>query len=226
MLAMTVGVVVFLLTCIVPKFETMLRGKVLPTPTRLLLASGELLRHHGHWLAIAVGIVVAGVVWYCRTPHGRIMLDTVLLHLPGVAGLYRTGALARCSRTLGLLLQAGVPMHQALDHTQEVAGSHAFRRLWQRAQNNVVNGGAVLDALRGQDLCGPGFEQLVAAGEATATLDKVLQKVAAQQTKDLERRIKDLLTVLEPMLVLAMAAIVGFVALAIMMPIFRMSRGG
>jgi len=226
MLTMTVGVVVFLLTCIVPRFETMLRGKVLPGPTKVLLATGELLRNHGHWLALAATAAIAGAVWFLRTPRGRIVLDTLLLRLPGVAGLYRGGVLARCTRTFGLLLQAGVPVHQALEHTREVAGSHAFRTMWERAQHSVVNGGSVLDAVRGQDLCGSGFEQLVAAGEATATLDKVMQKVGARQTKDLERRIKDLLTILEPMMVLAMAAIVGFVALAIMMPIFRMSRGG
>ena len=170
MLTMTVGVVVFLLTCIVPRFESMLRGKVLPTPTRLLLAGGELLRGHGHWLAIGAAVLASAAVWYCRTPRGRITLDSLLLHLPGVSGLYRTGVLARCTRTLGLLLQAGVPVHQALEHTREVAGSHAFRMLWQRAQHNVVNGGSVLDAVRGRDLCGPGFEQLVAAGEACGAI--------------------------------------------------------
>jgi type IV pilus assembly protein PilC len=225
MLTMTVGVVVFLLTCIVPKFESMLRGKQLPKPTEILLLLGDLLRNHGHWLGLGTAILVTGLVLFVRTPRGRVWLDAVALRTPGVAPLYRTAVLARCTRTFGLLLQAGVPMHQALEHTQEVAGSAAYRAIWQRAQKAVVGGGSLLDAVRNQPLFGPSLEQLVAAGEATATLDRVMQKVAAQQTKDLERRIKDLLTIIEPVMVLMMAAIVGFVALSIMMPIFKMSRG-
>jgi type IV pilus assembly protein PilC len=225
MLSMTVAVVVFLLTCIVPKFESLLRGKQIPLPTQMLLAAGQFLGTHGHWLALGCAAIVVASVLALRTEPGRVWLDGAMLRTPGVAALCRTAILARCTRTLGLLLEAGVPLHQALEHTQEVAGSHSFRTLWHRARQKVVNGGALLDAVRGQPLLGGNFEQLVAAGEATATLDRVMLKVGQQQTKDLERRIRDLLTIVEPMMVLTMAAIVGFVALSIMMPIFKMSRG-
>jgi type IV pilus assembly protein PilC len=225
MLVMTAGVVVFLLTFIVPKFESLLRGKQLPLPTEILLAMGDFLRHHGYWLAAGLGVVVTGMVMALRTPRGQIWLDHVMLRTPGVGALYRTGVLARCTRTLGLLLQSGVPLHTALEHTQEVAGSHAYRELWQRSRHAVVNGAALLDTVRGQPLLGPGFEPLVGAGEATATLDRVMLKVSQKLTKDLERAIRDLVTVVEPLMVLVMAVIVGFVALSIMMPIFKMSRG-
>ena len=225
MLVVTLAVVVFLLTSIVPKFESLLRGKQLPAPTELLLAAGDLLTRHG--LALGVGAVIAlALAWLAaNTERGRIAIDAAALRLPGVAGLYRTAVLARCTRTLGLLLQAGVPLHQALEHTREVAGSEAFRRLWHRAHRSVIDGGALSDAIRRQPLLDAGFEQLVTAGEAVARLDQVMLKVAAQKTRDLERRIKDLVTVLEPMMVVMMAGVVGFVALSIMMPIFKLSRG-
>jgi type IV pilus assembly protein PilC len=225
MLLVTTGVVVFLLLVIVPKFESMLRGKQLPLPTQILLAIGDFLGRHGASLGIALVAIVLAMVFGARTRRGRVAVDAVALYTPGVAGLYRTSVLARCTRTLGLLLQAGVPLHQALEHTAEVAGSDAYRRLWLQAQRTVVEGGSLLEAIRGRPLFGAGLEQLVAAGEATARLDSVMQKVAAQQSRDLERRIKDLLTMLEPMMVVMMAAVVGFVALSIMMPIFKMSRG-
>ena len=224
MLTLTVGVVIFLLTYIVPKFERLLRGKTLPTPTRALLAAGDFLRDHGLWLGLAAIALVVGAVVFLRTPAGRSWLDRVLLRLPILAPVVRTAALARSTRTFGLLLQSGVPVHAALEHTQEVAGSPSFRALWQRARQQVTNGGSLLDAVRGQPLLGANFEQLVAAGEATASLDRVMQKIAGQFAKDLERRVRDLLTVLEPLMVVAMAAIVGFVALSIMLPIFQMSR--
>lgn len=224
MLVLTFGVVTFLLTYIVPKFEKLLRGKTLPTPTRALLAIGDFLSAYGPWLGAGMfALTVLGFVLLKR-PAGQVFLDRVLLRVPVLAPLVRTAALARTTRTFGLLLQSGVPVHAALDHTQEVAGSASYRALFQRAQRQVVHGATLADALRGQPLLGANFEQLVAAGEATATLDRVMLKVAAQYGKDLERRVRDLLTVLEPLMVVVMAAVVGFVALSIMLPIFQMSR--
>jgi type IV pilus assembly protein PilC len=224
MAMLTAGVVVFLLTFIVPKFEKLLRGKQLPRPTRMLLAAGDFVTANAWLLAGGIAAAVVGLAWFVRTARGRVWLDRLLLSLPGIGPLYRTAVLARCSRTFGLLLHAGVPVHGALEYTQEVAGSASFHALWQRARERVVGGATLLDALRGQPLLGPSFEQLIAAGEQTATLDRVMQKHADHQTKDLERRIRDLLTIVEPLMVLVMAVVVGFVALSIMLPIFQMSR--
>jgi type IV pilus assembly protein PilC len=224
MAALTCGVVVFLLTFIVPKFEKLLRGKQLPRPTRMLLAIGDFVTGNAWVLGGGLLAVAVGAVLFVRTVRGRVWLDRVLLALPGVGPLYRTAVLARCTRTFGLLLHAGVPVHNALEYTQEVAGSASFHALWQRARERVVGGATLLDALRGQRLLGSTFEQLIAAGEQTATLDRVMQKHADHQTKDLERRIRDLLTIVEPLMVLFMAVVVGFVALSIMLPIFQMSR--
>lgn len=224
MLVLTLGVVTFLLTFIVPKFERLLRGKTLPTPTRALLAIGDFLSAHGPVLGVGALVLAAVAFVLLRRPAGLAFLDRLLLRLPVLAPLVRTAALARATRTFGLLLQSGVPVHAALEHTQEVAGSRSYRELFQRAQRMVVHGATLSDALRGQPLLGTNFEQLVAAGESTATLDKVMLKVAGQYAKDLERRVKDLVTLLEPLMVVVMAGVVGFVALSIMLPIFQMSR--
>ncbi|MFY9341399.1 MAG: type II secretion system F family protein, partial [Planctomycetota bacterium] len=225
MAVMTAGVVVFLLTCIVPKFETLLRGKPLPTPTRLLLAAGDLLQHHWPWLLAGLAAAITGAMLALRTTAGAVWFDAVLLRLPGIGALRRTVIHARCTRTFGLLLQAGVPLPAALEHTAEVAGSQAFAVIWQRARQTVTNGGSLREAVADRPLLGSSFGQLVAAGEATASLDRVMLKLGQKLTKDLERAIRDLVTIVEPVMVLLMAAIVGFVALSIMMPIFKMSRG-
>jgi type IV pilus assembly protein PilC len=224
MLALTVGVVVFLLTYIVPKFEKLFRGKPLPTPTRMLLLLGEGTREYGLWVLAALAVAAIAAFLFVRTRRGARALDGVLLHMPVVSGIYRTAAITRSIRTLGLLLQSGVPVHQALEHTEEVAASPALSALWRRARNNVVGGRSLLEAVRGSPLLGPTFEQLVAAGEATATLDRVMLKASQQYTKDLERRIRDLITLIEPAMVILMGGVVGFVALSIMLPIFQMSK--
>jgi len=225
MLVMTIAVVVFLLTYIVPKFEKLFRNKTLPLPTRILMALGDGVQSYGLWVLVGAAVLITAAVLFLRTPRGRRALDRVLLRAPLLSGVYRLAVIARSVRTLGLLLQTGVPLHAALEHTQEVAASPAYRALWQRARHNVTNGGSLLDAIRNTDLFNPTFEQLVAAGEATATLDKVMLKAAAQYTKDLERRLRDLMTLIEPAMVVLMGGVVGFVAMSIMLPIFRMSRG-
>jgi len=224
MLTLTVGVVIFLLTYIVPKFEKLFHGKPLPVPTRMLLALGEGTRVYGPWIGAAFVVAVVGTILFVRTPRGRRVFDGVMLHVPVVSGIYRAAAITRSIRTFGLLLQSGVPVHNALEHTEEVAASPALAALWRRARNNVVNGRSLLDAVRGSPLLGPTFEQLVAAGEATATLDRVMLKATRQYTKELERRIHDLITLIEPAMVILMGGVVGFVALSIMLPIFQLSR--
>ncbi len=224
MLSLTSAVVVFLLTWILPKFEGLLRGKQLPVPTRLLMALGDGVRAHGLWLLAGLAAALTAAILFVRSERGRRLVDHALLRLPGVAGIFRGAVMARCVRTFGLLLQSGVPVHTALEHTEEVASSLAYRALWQRARAEVVGGGTLRDAVRGSSLLGPTFVQLVAAGEATATLDRVMLKAANQYGKDLERRVRDLLTLVEPVMVVLMAAVVGFVALSIMLPIFQMSR--
>ncbi|MBL8727997.1 MAG: type II secretion system F family protein [Planctomycetes bacterium] len=225
MLVMTLGVVVFLLTYIVPKFEKLFRGKQLPLPTRILMALGEGAQAYGLYALAGLVVLLVGAVLFLRTPRGGRLFDGFVLGAPVLRRVYRTAVIARCVRTLGLLLQTGVPLHAALEHTQEVAVSPSYRSLWQRARHNVTNGGSLLDVIRNSPLFDPTFEQLVAAGEATATLDKVMTKAAAQYTKELERRLRDLMTLIEPAMVVLMGGVVGFVAMSIMLPIFRMSRG-
>lgn len=224
MLGMTVAVVAFLLLYIVPKFERLFRGKQLPLPTRILMTAGDWTAAYGLWALGGLAVAVVLLVCWLRTANGRGVADRITLALPVVGNVYRTAVVARSVRTLGLLLQTGVPMHAALDHTREVAASHAYRALWHRAQKNVLNGGSLLDVVRTSNLFGPTFSQLVSAGEATASLDRVMLKTAAQYTRDLERKIRDMVTLVEPTMVVMMGGIVGFVALSIMLPIFRMSQ--
>lgn len=224
MLGLTAVVVGFLLAFVVPRFERMFRGRTLPGPTRILIGLGDVVSHHGVWLLAAAAGAVIGLVLFLRTPRGVRGLDRLLLAVPGAAPLYRTAVLARCVRTLGLLLQSGVPVHAALEHARAVAGSPAYAALWQATRDHVMNGGSMAEALRGQPLVGSTLQQVVAAGESTACLDQAMLKTAAQYTRELERRIRDLLTLVEPAMVVLLGGVVGFIALSIMLPIFQMSR--
>ncbi|MEM7202807.1 MAG: type II secretion system F family protein [Planctomycetota bacterium] len=226
MLLLTGAVVVFMLGVIVPRFERLFAAKqaILPAPTRALMAVGNAVTSYWPWALLALVVSVVAAVAFARTADGRRTLDAALLRLPLFGPLYRQSVLARSARTLGLLVQAGVPVHAALDHAREVAGSATYAEFWRRAQQEVLNGSSLTDAVRGRGLVPPTFEQILAAGEATANLDGVLLKAAEQYYRELSRRARDVLTVVEPAMVVLMGGVVGFIALAIMLPIFRLAR--
>ncbi|MBK8974932.1 MAG: type II secretion system F family protein [Planctomycetes bacterium] len=224
MLGLMVAVVTFLLAFIVPRFEKLFRGRTLPGPTRILIAVGDFFTGNWPWLVAGVVAVVIAAVLFLRTSRGIRSLDQVLLRLPVIGSLYRTANMARSVQTLGLLTEAGVTLLVSLEHTQGVVSSPAHARLWQHVRQRVVNGSSLREAVRGHPLVEPTLEQVVAAGEATACLGPALLKTAARYGRELERRIRDLLTLVEPAMIVLMGGIVGFIALSIMLPIFRMSQ--
>src|SRR5262245_18876383 len=115
----------------------------------MLRGFGDFVRDHGVTLLAGTAVAIAAAVVLLRTEGGRRWLDRVMLASPGLGPLHRTAVLARCTRTFGLLLTAGVPGHGALEYTQEVAGSPTYRDLWQRARNVVIGGGTLIDGVRG-----------------------------------------------------------------------------
>ncbi len=224
MVVLTITVVTFLLAFIVPKFERIFTGRVLPVPTQILMSAGSFASNYGVYAVGALILIVIGLVLSQRTVRGERVWDRIMLGLPLFGDLQQKAVLARCSRTLGLLVKSGVPVHVAIEHAQKVAQSPAYAKMWKDAQTHVHNGGTLTEALRGHPLVDQTFQQVVAAGESTANLDEVMLKTAAQYSREVERKIRDLLTLIEPIMVVCMGAIVGFIALSIMLPIFRMSQ--
>ncbi len=227
MLAVALAVVTFLLTVIVPKFGTLFLGKqhALPMPTQVLMCLGEFLSTHAIWLFPSLLLVLVASVLFLRSSRGQPHLDRALLHLPVISEVYRTAILSRTSRTLGMLTRSGVAILVALEHTREVAGSPAFARLWEQVHRVVANGGTINDAIRPSPLLPATFKQMVGSGEAAARLDLVLIKAADHYAGQLQRKVRDISTLIEPILVVMLGGVVGFIALSIMLPIFKLSRG-
>jgi type IV pilus assembly protein PilC len=228
MMIVACAVVVFLVTFIVPKFSGLFRGKeaALPLPTRILMGTGEFFSANALWLLPSVLALIAGTVLFLKSKPGKPYLDSCLLRLPIIREVYCTAILSRTSRTLGTLVQAGVAILTALEHTRDVAGSPAFAKLWAQVRHNVGNGGTISEAIRQTPLLPSTYKQMVGAGEATARLDHVLIHVAGHYSSELQRKVRDITTIVEPVLVVFMGVVVGFIALSIMLPIFQLSRNG
>jgi type II secretory pathway component PulF len=228
MMVVATGVVVFLLTAIVPKFRGLFKGReeTLPAPTRVLMFLGDFFSAHAIWLFPSVILLMGALIVFLRSSRGKPYLDGMLLRLPVIGPIYRTAILSRTSRTLGMLMRSGVAILTALEHTRDVSGSPAFAKLWSHVHGEVSNGGSLNEAIRPSPLLPPTYKQMVGSGESAARLDAVLLKVATHYASDLQRKVRDVSTLIEPILVVFLGGVVGFIALSIMLPIFKLSRGG
>ncbi|MBK9385817.1 MAG: type II secretion system F family protein [Planctomycetes bacterium] len=220
-------VVAFLLTFIVPRFERLFAGKeaVLPAPTKILLALSSYFSRHGLvLLGLAVALAVALALWL-RTPAARALLDAFCLRLPILGPILTRAALARSASTLGLMMQSGVPVLVALEHAAEVAGSAKHRALWGAVHREVASGGRLSAGLTTASGVPATVRQMIAAGEEAGFLDRVLVRIATHLSNEVERRLKDLASLIEPAMVIFMGIVIGFVVLAILLPVFALSRG-
>lgn len=227
MLAVGSSVLIVLVTFVVPGIVRMLDelGRTLPLPTRLLIALSHLFTAYG-WLLLLVAIAgLLGLRHYLRTPAGARQRDALLLRLPLLGPLATQLAIARFARTLGVLLQSGMPLLPALALTRQLVANRLLQELLDRAAIAVREGESLAQALRTSPLLPPLVAQLIAVGEQSGELEGMLQRLADTYEGQLELSSNRLLALLEPLLILLMGGAVGFIVIAILLPIFEASQG-
>lgn len=222
-----VGVLFFLFAFVMPRVVGMFEDmkQQLPFITLALLWVVKLLS--SLWWAIL--IVLGGAAYYLRrhfsTPAGKVWLDARLLKLPVFGTLIRMIAVSRFTRTLGTLLESGVPTLTALDIVKSVVGNTVLADAIHKARENVREGEPIADPLRRSGLFPPVVVQMVAVGEKSGELKKMLLKISDSFDRTVETRITALMSLLEPVIILVMGLVVGFIVIAIMLPILQMSSG-
>lgn len=222
-IAMLFFIFSFVMPRVVGMFEDM--KQQLPFITLMLLAFVHFLSSFWWALLLAIGGVIYYFRRYLRTPAGREKVDAKLLRLPVFGGLIRMIAVSRFTRTLGTLLQSGVPALTALDIVKSVVGNTVLANAVQRARENVREGEPIADPLRRSGLFPPVVVQMVAVGEKSGELEKMLLKISDSFDRTVETRITGLMALMEPVIILAMGLIIGFVVIAIMLPMLEMSSG-
>jgi len=220
-----VGVLFFLFTFVMPRVVGMFEDmkQQLPFITLALLGIVNFLSAFW-WLVL---LVLGGAGYYLKrysgTPAGREALDNRLLKLPVFGGLIRMIAVSRFTRTLGTLLQSGVPALTALDIVKNVIGNTVLAEAVRKARENVREGESIAEPLRRSGLFPPFVVQMVSVGEKSGELEKMLLKISDSFDRIVETRITALMSLLEPVIILVMGVIVGFIVIAIMLPILEMS---
>jgi len=221
------GMLIFIFSYVMPRvvgmFEEM--KQQLPLPTVILLGLVKFFSSYW-WLVI---LVLAAVVYYLKryvkTKAGREKIDAMLLSVPVFGPLIRMIFISRFTRTLGTLLQSGVPALTALDIVKNVVGNTIVANTVQRARENVREGEPIADPLRRSGLFPPVVIQMVAVGEKSGELEKMLLKVSDSFDRLVENRISTLMSLLQPVMILAMAVVVAIILIAVMLPIIDMSAG-
>jgi len=223
--AMAIAVIVFwvMLTFIIPVFKEMFAGMncELPAFTQMLIDLSGFMR--SAWMLLIIA-VIGGGVWsikqYYRTDAGRIQIDGIMLKLPVFGDLLRKVAVARFTRTFGVLVRSGVPMLTALDVVKETAGNAILSKAVEAVHAEVRQGGTISKPMSKETLFPPMVVQMIAVGEETGKLDDMLNKVADFYDDEVENAVEALTSVLEPLMVVGIGGIVGSVVVGMYLPIF------
>lgn len=224
-LVMAVFIVLFLVTFILPTFVSLFSGMSmkLPLPTKILIGFTQGARNP---VAIVITLVVLGVGFFLfkrwtATQVGRYQYDKFKLKLPVFGMLIRKVAISRFCRTLGALLQSGVPIMQALEIVGKASGNEVIAETVTKVRESVREGESIAVPLNLSGLFPPLVTQMVAVGEETGNLDGMLTKIADFYDVEVEYMLASLTSLLEPMLILAMGFVVGFIVISVFLPLYQ-----
>jgi type IV pilus assembly protein PilC len=211
-----------MLTVLLPPLITMFNslGGKLPLPTLILLAVMNFLNHYGVFLF--VGLIALGTVGflYGRTPTGRYRRDMMMLRLPLLGRLNLVTELARVCRSLSVLFRAGLPVPEVMALTIQATGNRVVARALSEVEHGMLRGQGMAKPMSNNHIFLPMMVQMTKVGEETGSLDDSLIMVAENFEIEADRRTQTLLGMIEPVMTIAMGLGVGFLAMAVFMPIY------
>jgi type IV pilus assembly protein PilC len=222
---MAVGVTIFLLTFVLPKFGAVFKGKeeLLPWATTFLMNLSDWLVQF--WYIPLVGAVggFIGLLFFCKTDFGRVFIDRLKLTIPIFRSMFRSLYISRGLHTMAELLNAGVPMLDTLRITGDISGNSLYQMMWRGVAKSVKEGKKVAHPLQRSGLLPKAVVQMISAGEESGKLGEVLSEISTFYAKQLKDNIKAVTSMIEPIMIIVMGGVVGFIAMAIILPIFKMS---
>lgn len=225
------GVLVLMLTFVLPRFSGLFETLETPLPatTKFLVSLSEILR--GYWFIVfpvIIGFVVAVVFW-SKSVSGRTAIQTVSIRMPKLGVVSRTIICAQLARVLGVLLESRVPMMEALDLTRQSMSNHHYTKLISRAEDAVTRGDPISSAFASDTkLVTAALSEAIRNGEQSGRLAEVLLRLADYLDEENETVLKSLASILEPIIMIGLGVVVGFIAVSMFLPLFDLtaSAGG
>ncbi len=224
------GIMVLLMMFVVPRFKQvfdgLLDGAPLPVFTQMVFKASDTMVHSAPWMAIGLAAIAVVLGAVLRTNWGRWTLDRGKLAMPVLGPLFRKTAISRFARTLGTLISNGVPILQALTIVRETAGNQALGRLIARVHENVKQGENIAPTLKGSSLFPAMVAGMVDVGEQTGSLPEMLMKVADTYDDQVDNAATAMTSLLEPVLIVFLALIVGSIVIAVFWPLIEILTRG
>ncbi len=217
-------VVTVLLWKVVPIFANLFAslGVDLPLPTRIVVGLSTFIGTFG-WVFVVIGVAIFFAFRsFYHTEGGRLTIDGLMLKMPIIGSLLRKIAVARFTRTLGTLITSGVPLLESMDITARTSGNAVIEKAILGVRKAVEEGRTLTDPLRESEVFPNMVVQMIAVGEQTGAMDAMLQKIADFYEAEVDAAVKDMLTLLEPIIISFLGATVGFVVVSMYLPMFAL----
>ncbi len=223
---MAISVTVFLLVFVLPRFTRIFMGKehLLPTPTIVLMATSGFLRTWWYLLIPALGAAFWGLHYFVGTTTGRLWWDRAKLKLPLICTLCRSLYITRSLHTMGVLTRAGVPILNTLSITAHISGNVLYKDMWLGVYEEVRQGKKIAVSLNRYKLMPSSVVQMIRSGEDSGNMAEVLKDISGFYARELKNVIKAVTSMIEPLMIVVMGVMVGFIAMSIILPIFKMSN--
>ncbi|MBK9797969.1 MAG: type II secretion system F family protein [Holophagaceae bacterium] len=225
-ITIAIAVVVIIMLKVIPVFSAMYDGlgSKLPFPTQICIMISNALINYSWVIIIAIVLIVVGLRQYYKTPTGHLQIDAFLLKIPIIGDVLRKVAVARFCRTLGTLISSGVPILEGMDITARTAGNMVIQNAILKSKDAVEQGRNIATPLAETKVFPPMVVQMVGVGEATGALDAMLSKVADFYEDEVDNAVANLTSLMEPVMIALLGGIIGFIVVAMYMPIFNLAN--
>jgi len=213
-----------LLKWVVPIFANLFAGLnvALPLPTRVVMGLSAFVGQFWWFFILGIGALIFGLKQIRKHPRGRYYFDKTLLKLPVLGVLLRKIAVARFTRTLGTLITSGVPILEGLTITAKTSGNAVLEEALLKVRKAIEEGRTIVDPLRESGVFPNMVTQMIGVGEATGAMDAMLQKIADFYEDEVDSATKDMLAMLEPIIIGLLGVMIGGIVISLYMPLFSM----
>jgi type IV pilus assembly protein PilC len=227
-LGVAVVVIAVLMIWVIPIFAKMFNelsgGKMgLPGPTQLVIDISNVFTSYWWVMLIGIGAITFGIKKYYSTPQGRLVIDKLLLKSPVFGDLIRKASVAKFTRTLGTLLASGVPLLDGMTICAKTAGNKVIEETLINARASISGGKTIADPLAASGVFPKMVTHMIAVGESTGALDAMLGKIADFYEDEVDQAVASLTSLLEPIMMVFLGIVIGFIVIAMYLPIFKMS---
>jgi type IV pilus assembly protein PilC len=228
-ITIAVGIVSMIMIVVIPKFKKIFEdfGLKLPAPTQILIDISDFMANQYGWAYLLASPIVLVLLWKLirMGDGGRYFSDAMMLKIPIMGSILGKTAVARFTRTLGTLISAGVPILEALTITKETCGNEVYSRALVKVHDAIREGEGMAAPLKATKVCDTIVVNMIDVGEETGDLDKMLMKIADNYDSDVDVLVASLISILEPVMVVVLGTIVGYIVISLFMPMIALIEG-